>query len=93
MNDCMYMYVSMILSMSTCMYVCMYAIIHPYTTSPSHEGRNERRLVSSEDGGGRRESTVVSVWYRYASFGRVRDSFDDDGVHNLDDQRGKSLCV
>jgi len=36
---------------------------------------------------------VVSVWYRYATFGRVRDSFDDDGVHNLDDQRGKSLCV
>ena len=70
----------------------MYAIIHPYTTSPSHEGRNERRLVSSEDGEGG-ERTVVSVWYRYASFGRVRDSFDDDGVHNLDDQRGKSLCV
>ena len=33
------------------------------------------------------------VWYKYESFGRVRDSFDDDGVHNLDDQRGKSLCV
>jgi hypothetical protein len=33
------------------------------------------------------------VWYKYASFGRVRDSFDDDGVHNLDDQRRKSLCV
>ena len=34
-----------------------------------------------------------AVWYRYASFGRVGDSLDDDGVHNLDDQRGKSLCV